>query len=70
MKSAAFVLGAQHVPAKRPNSEKSWLGGKTSDPSDEYEVEWVLCKASEVSLNVDTTLTYPDPRSPWLIISP
>lgn len=54
MKSAAFVLGAQHVPAKRPNSEKSWLGGKTSDPSDGYEVEWVLCKASEVSLYVCT----------------
>lgn len=54
MKSAAFVLGAQHVPTKRLNSEKSWLGGKTSDPSNEYEVEWVLCKASEVSLHVCT----------------
>jgi hypothetical protein len=50
MKSASFVLGAQHVPSKRPISEKSRSAAKTSEASDDYEVEWVLCKASEVSL--------------------
>jgi hypothetical protein len=51
MKSASFVLGAQHVPVKSRPAEKSWLGGKTSEaPVEEYEVEWVLCKASDVSL--------------------
>jgi len=50
MRSASFVLGAQHVPARPRPVEKGWLGGKTAEaPVDEYEVEWVLCKASDVS---------------------
>lgn len=50
MKNASFVLGAQHVAAKPRPAEKSWLGGKTAEaPVEEYEVEWVLCKASDVS---------------------
>jgi hypothetical protein len=50
MRSAAFVLGAQHVPARPRAAEKGWLGGKTPEaPVEEYEVEWVLCKASDVN---------------------
>ena len=56
MKSASFVLGAQHVPARPRPAEKGWLGGKTTEaPVEEYEVEWVLCKASDVSHRQTTT---------------
>lgn len=44
MKSAPFLLASQHVPVKRQS--KKLMG--TWGVSDEYEREWVLCKASEV----------------------
>ena len=47
MKAAPFVLASQRVPIKRQSKKGfgTWGGGE-----DEYEREWVLCKASDVSL--------------------
>ena len=44
MKSAAFVLASQQVPARK---EKKIFGSR-GEIEDEYEREWVLCKASDV----------------------
>lgn len=45
MKTAPFVLASQHIPVKRHGKKMlgTWGGAE-----DEYEREWVLCKASEV----------------------
>jgi hypothetical protein len=47
MKTASFLLASQRVPIKK--SAKKLLGGFVGNVEDEYEREWVLCKASEVS---------------------
>lgn len=48
MKVAPFVLASQHVSTTKPTTKK-WLGGKGADAgTDEYEIEWVLCRAEEV----------------------
>ena len=48
MKSASFLLASQRVPVRRPS--KKLLGDfSASSQADEYEREWVLCRASEVS---------------------
>ena len=46
MKSAPFLLASQRVPIKRTSKKvlEKWGGG-----DDEYEREWVLCKAMDVS---------------------
>jgi hypothetical protein len=55
MKNAPFVLASQHVPAKKTTSK--WISGKSAEPATEdYEVEWILCKASEVALVDNITL--------------
>ena len=50
MKSAPFLLASQRVPVKKQSKKLlgTWGGGE-----DEYEREWVLCKAAEVSEDVD-----------------
>jgi hypothetical protein len=46
MKSANFLLASQRVPLRRT---KNILGRTTEAGDDEYEREWVLCRASDVS---------------------
>lgn len=45
MKTASFILASQRVPVKKTG--KKLLGG-WSGGEEEYEREWVLCRASEV----------------------
>jgi hypothetical protein len=52
MKSADFLLASQRVPVKRPG--KALLSGGTNW-EDEYERDWVLCRASDVSSSSDVT---------------
>jgi len=49
MKSAPFVLASQIVPVQKASKKvmEKWGGGE-----DEYEREWVLCKASDVSATI------------------
>lgn len=50
MKSAQFLLASQRVPKAQSTALKTWTIGKAKEPvSEEYEAEWVLCKASDVS---------------------
>jgi hypothetical protein len=50
MKNSPFLLASQRVPARRSAAKKSLAGMiKGNDTvDDEYEREWVLCKAAEV----------------------
>nr|XP_031863300.1 uncharacterized protein CI109_001175 [Kwoniella shandongensis]KAA5530372.1 hypothetical protein CI109_001175 [Kwoniella shandongensis] len=48
MKSAPFLLASQRVPVKKQG--KKLLGTWTGGGDDEYEREWVLCKASDVAI--------------------
>lgn len=48
MRSAEFLLASQRVPVKR--SSKALLSGGTNW-EDEYERDWVLCRASDVCLS-------------------
>jgi hypothetical protein len=47
MKNSAFVLASRHVASKRMSKGLFSLGGATAS-EEEYEHEWILCKASEV----------------------
>ena len=47
MKDSPFVLASRRVPVRK-NNEKAYMDGA----EEEYEREWVLCKASEVSKQV------------------
>lgn len=53
MKSANFLLASQRVPKAQAPTTKKWALGKVKEPVvEEYEAEWVLCKASDVGLIV------------------
>jgi hypothetical protein len=45
MKTAPFLLASQRVPVKKVG--KKLFGGAAAG-DDDYEREWVLCKASDV----------------------
>ncbi|OCF40369.1 hypothetical protein I317_05804 [Kwoniella heveanensis CBS 569] len=47
MRSAPFLLASQRVPVKKQPKKLLWTG---SSGEEEYEREWVLCKASDVSV--------------------
>ncbi|KAK8864438.1 hypothetical protein IAR55_001687 [Kwoniella newhampshirensis] len=48
MKSAPFLLASQRIPVKKQG--KNLFGSRTGGGDDEYEREWVLCKASDVAI--------------------
>ncbi|EIW70337.1 hypothetical protein TREMEDRAFT_29286 [Tremella mesenterica DSM 1558] len=53
MKGSAFVLASQRVPVKKQSKKVFGTWGGTED---EYEREWVLCKASDAALINDITM--------------
>ncbi|WVW83952.1 hypothetical protein I302_105975 [Kwoniella bestiolae CBS 10118] len=55
MKTAPFLLASQRVPTRKSTKKllNSWTGG-TED--NEYEREWVLCKAADVSVVDSVTM--------------
>lgn len=48
MKTVPFVLAFQHVPAVKSTDNKRAVGMGKETAGEEYDVEWVLCKANEV----------------------
>ncbi|WRT66409.1 uncharacterized protein IL334_003365 [Kwoniella shivajii] len=55
MKTAPFLLASQRVPSRKPAKKLlgSWTGGTEET---DYEREWVLCKASDVSVVDSVTM--------------
>ncbi|KAK6910047.1 hypothetical protein I203_104076 [Kwoniella mangroviensis CBS 8507] len=55
MKTAPFLLASQRVPSRKSTKKllNSWTGGNEDT---EYEREWVLCKAADVSVVDSVTM--------------
>lgn len=48
MKTAPFLLASMHVSSDK-SRVKGWLSKNGPEPAaEDYEVEWVLCKAADV----------------------
>ena len=58
MRTATFVLGSQNVPVKRQGKKLIGTWGGTED---DFEREWILCRASEVKAQNNCSLSNLDP---------
>lgn len=56
MKSASFLLALQRLPKMKSPITSKWTLGKVKEQvAEEDQVEWVLCKATDVSCFVGST---------------